>query len=192
MIYLGNGMYSDSGPNDELMHYGVIGMRWGHRKALREADSHTMLMRNRLMSEMRKKYRTGGITKDRYKRAKRMIKADARAQRARDRSYFKDEARRFRTDKAYREEYKKKYKKRSDRALAIRNELNKANPGFAELRKEQAKNEGFKGALKSAAGGMVGGAALGAVMGANQFAREDALASRVKTPKLNKLIKYYS
>ena len=26
-------MYSESGPNDQLMHYGVLGMRWGHRKA---------------------------------------------------------------------------------------------------------------------------------------------------------------
>lgn len=34
MIYLGNGMYSDSGPNSQLMHYGVLGMRWGHRTGI--------------------------------------------------------------------------------------------------------------------------------------------------------------
>lgn len=33
MIYLGNGMYSDSGSNDHLMHYGVLGMKWGVHKA---------------------------------------------------------------------------------------------------------------------------------------------------------------
>lgn len=33
MIYIGNGIYSDSGPNDYLQHYGVVGMKWGVRKA---------------------------------------------------------------------------------------------------------------------------------------------------------------
>lgn len=33
MIYLGDGMYSNSGPDNYLMHYGVLGMRWGIRKA---------------------------------------------------------------------------------------------------------------------------------------------------------------
>lgn len=32
MIYIGNGLYSDSGP-DVLQHYGVPGMKWGVRKA---------------------------------------------------------------------------------------------------------------------------------------------------------------
>lgn len=29
MIYIGNGMYSDSGPNNYLQHYGRKGMKWG-------------------------------------------------------------------------------------------------------------------------------------------------------------------
>lgn len=41
MIYLGNGMYSDSGPSNELMHYGVQGMRWGHRKMQYRMPSHS-------------------------------------------------------------------------------------------------------------------------------------------------------
>lgn len=33
-------MYSESGPNDQLMHYGVLGMKWGHRKMPYRASSH--------------------------------------------------------------------------------------------------------------------------------------------------------
>lgn len=36
MIYLGNGLYSDSGP-DTLAHYGILGMKWGIRKQKRLA-----------------------------------------------------------------------------------------------------------------------------------------------------------
>lgn len=33
MIYIGNGIYSEATPNEYLQHYGVIGMKWGVRKA---------------------------------------------------------------------------------------------------------------------------------------------------------------
>lgn len=33
MIYIGNGIYSDATPNEYLQHYGVIGMKWGVRRA---------------------------------------------------------------------------------------------------------------------------------------------------------------
>ena len=33
MIYIGNGIYSDATTNEYLQHYGVIGMKWGVRKA---------------------------------------------------------------------------------------------------------------------------------------------------------------
>lgn len=33
MIYVGNGIYSDATPNEYLMHYGVIGMKWGVHRA---------------------------------------------------------------------------------------------------------------------------------------------------------------
>lgn len=45
MIYLGNGMYSDAGPSNELMHYGVLGMRWGHRK-------NTMAVRSGILGDL--------------------------------------------------------------------------------------------------------------------------------------------
>lgn len=41
MIYIGNGIYSDSGPNDYLQHYGVLGMKWGVHKA----KNHLKLLR---------------------------------------------------------------------------------------------------------------------------------------------------
>lgn len=162
MIYLGNGMYSDSGPQKQLMHYGVLGMKWGVRQARQEADAHTDLMRRRLLSNVEAKYRSGQITRDQYKMAKKRIKLDAHRQRKMDRASAKAEIYNFKHDKKYREDYKKKYKnawfKTSDRALASRNILDKQSPGFAKFREAAVKQQnaaslfGLAGAVATSKG----------------------------------------
>lgn len=46
MIYLGNGLYSDSGP-DTLAHYGRLGMKWGQHIFGKEVDGTNGYARKR-------------------------------------------------------------------------------------------------------------------------------------------------
>lgn len=75
MIYLGNGMYSNSGSQNELMHYGVMGMKWGVRKARGVADDMDRFHSNAVHAKLRRMYRNGEISKEQYKMAKRKNRA---------------------------------------------------------------------------------------------------------------------
>lgn len=74
MIYLGNGMYSDSGPNNQLMHYGVLGMRWGVRRAQDVANSMELYRKRGTQASLKEMYRSGKISKEQYKAAKKKNK----------------------------------------------------------------------------------------------------------------------
>ena len=60
MIYLGNGIYSDSGP-DTLSHYGVLGMKWGihrarqHEKNIRTYNRYHGMTRKQANAEYKKR-----------------------------------------------------------------------------------------------------------------------------------------
>lgn len=66
MIYIGNGIYSTSGSNDYLIHYGVLGMRWGIRKA----SQYEMDITRGKRAKNRKDYKSGLINKTTYKKNK--------------------------------------------------------------------------------------------------------------------------
>lgn len=70
MIYLGNGMYSDAGSSNELMHYGVLGMKWGVRKARGIANQMERYRATGIKQSLKSMYKSGQISKEEYRRAK--------------------------------------------------------------------------------------------------------------------------
>lgn len=56
----------DEYENDELMHYGVKGMKWGVRKDARLLANHT---RNQAVKDAKKQYKKGSISKEQKKAA---------------------------------------------------------------------------------------------------------------------------
>lgn len=56
--------------NDELYHYGVIGMRWGVHKAKGYAADRSNYIRKQQNKEALKRYKTGDITGEQYVKAR--------------------------------------------------------------------------------------------------------------------------
>lgn len=80
MIYLGDGIYSDSGPY--IQHYGVMGMKWGVRKDKefrRDLHRHAA---NEKIREARNLLRGKSIDKNEFKRRKKMARAEEKANNA--------------------------------------------------------------------------------------------------------------
>ena len=132
MIYLGNGMYSDSGSQDELMHYGVLGMKWGVRKARNVANEMDRMHRDGVHARLRAMYKNGQISKEQYRKAKRKMRAAYKAGKA-------DNEQNARRMQAMLREGIKSGKTKGIKARTIRDaaikSADKQMPGFANMHK---------------------------------------------------------
>lgn len=77
MIYIGNGLYSDSGPS--LQHYGVIGMKWGIRNDKQFRKDIHRHEANEKIRAARKLLKGKEIDKSEFKRQHKAIRTEEKA-----------------------------------------------------------------------------------------------------------------
>lgn len=133
MIYLGNGIYSDSGP-DTLAHYGVLGMKWGVRKARNEQNLFNRELRDFRKHNLREDYRGGKISKERYKKLKENYKLEYKRNKAAANIERLKKIAEYKNDP---DKFKKKYgdTRHNINNRAKRRELDKRVPGYADWNK---------------------------------------------------------
>lgn len=133
MIYLGNGIYSDSGP-DTLAHYGVLGMKWGVRKARKVSGEYGKLTYDMQRSALRDLYKRGRISKEAYKRGKRNAKLTKKVGDRFDKAQSKRLSSTLKADiKANPQKYKgRKIREFEQNAVSI---YDKQRPGFGDVYK---------------------------------------------------------
>lgn len=83
-------MYSESGPNDQLMHYGVLGMKWGVRKARNVAYAQNALEYRKRRMQLASLRNAGVISKEEYKKGKKTAKTTKKYQNMFDKNKSKE------------------------------------------------------------------------------------------------------
>lgn len=63
------------GTQEVVKHYGVIGMKWGVRKAREYGKDVNQVRRNKKVAKARQKYNIGKISKDEFKAERRKANA---------------------------------------------------------------------------------------------------------------------
>lgn len=211
MIYLGNGMYSESGSNNQLMHYGVLGMRWGVRKASEQNTIHNNWRNGMAFDKIRKMYKDGKISKDVYKRAKKRMEAQAKDYAEQQKLNISKMTRQYMSmSKKERQKFKEKYGTRNSFYEKALSKNNKKTPGYKNAYTKAQRNYDVANAIGSIpgaagaiggymlggpsgafAGGAIGGAIGGGIAGGVGAASVKKYQKDVKDPELNKRINQY-
>lgn len=140
MIYLGNGMYSDSGPQDQLMHYGVLGMRWGVRKAQKELQRYDDWTNTTKQTSARDLRRLGYMDESTYKRMTKQLKKDRKYHKKNNKQYRKKMIERYKANKKL---FKDKYPTKDAIYKEVIDTADKITPGYKQRRKEWRLGAGY-------------------------------------------------
>lgn len=156
MIYLGNGMYSDAGSNSYLEHYGVMGMRWGHRKQREANRIYNGLIRDNDRAHLRELFKSGKLTREKYRMKRRAANAAYKNRLKRDRAALDKKFQGMRDDYKVNKGKYKGLKRKSLRDDYV-NSIDKKHKGF----KQVYDSTNSSGMLLRDAAGANAGAALG-------------------------------
>lgn len=100
MIYIGNGIYSDAGPKDYIMHYGVPGMKWGQHLFGRTWNAGTRYGKSVRKNIQNMTRRQVGVVKEGYKATKKIAKNPKKVFVEGNRRFGKYYAKKSRADQA--------------------------------------------------------------------------------------------
>ena len=120
MIYIGNGMYSDSG--EYLQHYGVLGMKWGLHKAKQYVSS--MDYGYRRAKDFDDYYGKKNISKREYKKRMKDSRKHNKEMSKKRMARIEADARKHLHQRGYRVKgiyspYRDEFRKNDSRALSI-------------------------------------------------------------------------